>query len=151
MANIFYGWWIILACFLISSYVGGAVVYGFSAFFEPIVEEFGWSHTQVSIAFSLRGLEMGILAPLTGFLVDRFGSRKLTLSGTLIVGFALILLSLTKSLFMFYGAFVLLVLGTSGCTTTVLITAAAHWFRRNAGKAIGIVACDSVLAEFSSH
>ena len=141
MGNIFYGWWIILACFLIASYVGGAVVYGFTAFFEPIVEEFGWSYTQVSIAFSLRGLEMGILAPLTGFLVDRFGSRKLTLLGTLIVGFALILLSLTKSLLMFYSAFVLLVLGTSGCTTTVLTTAAAHWFRRNVGKAIGIVAC----------
>lgn len=141
MGNIFYGWWIVLASFLIASYVGGAVVYGFTAFFEPIVEEFGWSYTQVSIAFSLRGLEMGILAPITGFLVDRFGSRKLALSGTLIVGFAFILLSLAKSLYMFYSAFVLLVLGTSGCATTVLTTAAAHWFRRNVGKAMGIVVC----------
>jgi MFS family permease len=104
-------------------------------------QEFGWSHTQVSIAFSLRGLEMGILAPIMGFLVDRFGSRKLIFSGTFIVGFSLILLGLTNSLLMFYSAFIFLALGASGCASTVLMTAVAYWFRRNVGKAMGIVAC----------
>ena len=141
MAAIFYGWWIVLACFLIAFYGGGACFFGFTAFFEPIAKEFGWSYTQVSIAFSLRGLEMGILAPIVGFLVDHFGPRKLAFSGILIVGFALILLGLTNSLLMFYGASVLLALGTSGCASTVLMTAAAHWFRRNVGKAMGLVAC----------
>jgi len=141
MANVFYGWWVVLACFFIALYVGGALFYGFTAFFEPIVKEFGWTYTQVSIAFSLRGLEMGILAPITGFLVDRFGSRKLVFSGALIVGFALILLSFTNSLVMFYGAFILLALGMSGCASTVLMTVVANWFRRNVGKAMGIVAC----------
>jgi MFS family permease len=141
MARVFYGWWIVCACFLIALYRGGALAYGFTAFFEPIVEEFGWSYTQVSIAFSLRGLEMGILAPIMGFLVDRFGSRKLAFSGVLIVGLALILLSLTNSLVMFYGAFILLVLGASGSASTVLMTAVVHWFRRNVGKAMGLVAC----------
>jgi MFS family permease len=141
MARIFYGWWIVLACSFIGLYVGGPLFYGFTAFFEPIVEEFGWSYTQVSIAFSLRGLEMGMLAPVTGFLVDRFGPRTLAFSGTLIIGFALILLSLTNSLVMFYCAFFLLSLGTSGCAATVLMTAVAQWFRRNVGKAMGIVVC----------
>ena len=141
MGTIFYGWWIVLACFLIAFYAGGALFFGFTVFFEPIVEEFGWSHTQVSVAFSLRGFEMGILAPITGFLVDRFGSRKLAFSGTFIVGVALILLALTNSLGMFYGAFFLLALGTSGCAVTVLMTAVAHWFKRNLGKVMGIVAC----------
>ncbi len=141
MATIFYGWWIVVACFLIAFYIGGACFYGFTAFFEPIVEEFSWSYTQVSIAFSLRGLEMGILAPIVGFLVDRFGSRKLAFTGTFIVGGALILLGVTSSLVMFYAAFVLLALGTSGCASTVLMTAVAHWFRKNVGKAMGVVAC----------
>jgi len=141
MAGIFYGWWTVFACFLIAFYVGGALFYGFTAFFGPIVEEFGWSYTQVSIAFSLRGLEMGILAPIMGFLVDRFGPRKLIFSGTFIAGFSLILLGLTNSLFLFYSAFILLALGASGCASTVLMTTIAHWFRRNVGKAMGIVVC----------
>ena len=141
MALIFYGWWIVLACFLVALYVGGVLSYGFTAFFDPIVEEFGWSYTQVSIAFALRGLEMGILSPVTGVLVDRFGSRKLAFSGALIVGSALILLGMTNSLLMFYSACVLLALGHSATASTVLMTAVAHWFRKNVGKAMGFVAC----------
>ena len=66
--GIFYGWWVLLACFLIGLYVAGGVYFGISAFFEPLVKEFGWSYTQVSFATSLRGLEMGIFAPSLGFL-----------------------------------------------------------------------------------
>jgi sugar phosphate permease len=40
---------------------------------------------------------------------------------------------------MFYFGFILLGLGASGCTSTVLMTTLAHWFRRNVGKAMGIV------------
>ncbi len=56
--KIFYGWWVVGACLLISLYAGGAIVLGFTAFFEPIANEFGWSYTQVSLAASLRGVEV---------------------------------------------------------------------------------------------
>ena len=103
MKKIFYGWWIVFACFLIGFYVSSTVFYGFTAFFEPLIQEFGWSYAQVSFAASLRGLEMGILAFPVGFIVDRFGARKLMLSGVIAVGFGLLLLSATRSLFTFYG------------------------------------------------
>lgn len=134
----FYGWWIVLSCFLIGLYVGGVIFYGFTAFFEPLVEEFGWSYTQISFAASLRGLEMGIFAPLIGFLVDRFGSRKLILCGTITVGFGLILLSLTQSLAMFYGSFLFLAFGAGGCASVVIMTAVANWFHKNVGVALGV-------------
>ncbi len=141
MKGIFYGWWIVIASFFIAFYVGGAIFFGFTAFFEPIVTEFGWSYTQVSIGTSLRGLEMGILAPLIGFLVDRFGSRRLVIFGVITVGLGLILISQTQSLVMLYVAFLLLSFGAGGCTSVVLYAAVANWFRRNIGKALGITAC----------
>jgi len=137
----FYGWWIVFACFLIAFYVGGTIIYGFTAFFEPIAEETGWSYTQISIAASLRGLEMGVFAPITGFFVDRFGPRRLIFCGTLVIGFGLLLLSQVNSLTMFYGAFGLLALGVSACAGTVLMTAVANWFEKNIGKALGIMTC----------
>jgi OFA family oxalate/formate antiporter-like MFS transporter len=137
--KIFYGWWIALACSLIGLYVGGIVFFGFTAFFEPIREEFGWSYAQISIAASLRGLETGIFAPLVGFLVDRFGPRKLILWGTITVGFGLILLSLTQSLAMFYASFLLIGFGAGGCTSVVTMTAVANWFRRKVGLALGVM------------
>jgi len=137
--RIFYGWWIVLACLVINLYVSSILFFGFTAFVDPLIKEFGWSYTQVSLAISLRGLEMGIFAPLVGFLVDRFGSRKLILFGVFTVGTGLLLLSITTSLVMFYGIILLLGFGAGGCTTVVTMAVVANWFRRNVGKALGVM------------
>lgn len=141
LVGVFYGWWVVIACFIIAFYVAGATFYGFTAFFEPIVREFAWSYTHVSLASSLRGLEMGIMAPFVGFVVDRLGSRKVLLWGLIITGLGFILLSLTNSLIMFYCSFLLLSLGAGGCTSLVLMSVVADWFDKNLAKAMGIVAC----------
>ena len=137
----FYGWWIVVACFFISLYVGGVVFYGFTTLIEPLADDFGWSYTQISFAASLRGMEMGILAPLVGMLVDRWGPRRLLFGGLIITSLGLMLLSRTTSLGMFYGAFVLMAIGMSTCSSTVLMTAVANWFRRKIGIATGIMIC----------
>jgi sugar phosphate permease len=139
--RVFYGWWIVGACFFIALYTGGVVFYGFTAVFEPIAKGFGWSYTQISLAASLRGLEMGLLAPLIGMFVDRWGPRRLLIGGAIITSLGLMLLSRTTSLGMFYGAFVLLAIGTSTCSSTVLMPAVANWFRRKIGIATGIMVC----------
>jgi OFA family oxalate/formate antiporter-like MFS transporter len=139
MKKIFYGWWIVGACFLIGFYVGGVVFYGFTAFFEPIRREFGWSYTQISLAASLRGMEMGLFAPIVGFLVDRFGSRTLILVGTIVVGFGLILLSLTQSLAMFYGSFLIIAFGAGGCALVVIMSVVVNWFRKKVSIALGVM------------
>ena len=139
-ARVYYGWWIVLSCFLMNFYVGGIVFFSFTAFFEPIHREFGWSYTQISLASSLRGLEMGIFAPVVGVLVDRLGSRKLLFSGTIITGLGLLTLSLTQSLAMFYVSSLLIAFGAGGCTSVVTMTAVAEWFQKNIGLALGIMA-----------
>ena len=135
----FYGWWIVLACLIINLYVSSILFFGFTAFIDPLIEEFGWTYTQVSFAVSLRGMEMGIFAPLIGFLADRYGARKLILTGVLAVGLGLILFSRTQSLLMFYGVVLLLGFGAGGCTTVVTTTVVATWFKKNLGKALGLM------------
>ena len=139
MGKIFYGWWVVSACFMISLYVGGVVMFGFTAFFEPLIQEFGWSYTQVSFAASLRGMEMGIFAPLVGLCVDRVGPRKLLFAGVASTGLGLLLLSSTQSLWTFYGAFLLLGLGAGGCLNVVTMSIVANWFRKNLGRAMGFM------------
>ena len=139
--KVFYGWWIVAASFLIALYVGGVVFYGFTAFFEPIANEMGWSYTQISLAASLRGLEIGLLSPLVGVLADRWGPKRLVFGGVFITVAGLLLLGATRSLVMFYGAFALLAVGVSACTVTVLLTAVANWFRKKMGLASGIAIC----------
>lgn len=83
---------------------------------------------------------MGIMAPVVGFLVDRYGTRKMLFFGAIAVGVGLILLGFTQSLLMFYGAFIIMSFGAGGCTAVVTTTAVANWFYRKASKAFGIMA-----------
>ncbi|HEY32954.1 MAG TPA: MFS transporter [Dehalococcoidia bacterium] len=136
--TVFYGWWLVGASLLIAMYVGGGVFYGFTAIFEPIADEIGWSYTQISLAASLRGVEMGLLAPLVGIITDRWGPRRLIFGGGILAALGLFLLGRTNSLGMFYAAFALIAIGISTCTMTVLLTAVANWFRRRVGIATGI-------------
>ena len=138
MKKVYYGWWIVLASFLVALYVAGTTFYGFTAFIQPLTTEFGWSYSQISIAASLRGLEMGLLAPFVGILADRLGPRKLLVSGAIVLGSGIILLGLIQSLHMYYGAFILIAFGAGGCTSVVTMTVVANWFDRNVGKAMGI-------------
>jgi MFS family permease len=139
-SKIFYGWYIVGASLFILLYTGGVIHFGFTAVFEPIEDEFHWSYAQISLASSLRGLEMGLLAPIVGFLVDRWGPRRLIFAGSILVCLGLLLLSSVHSLAMFYAAFALIAVGMSLCAGTVIMTAVANWFRRKAGIATGIVA-----------
>ena len=139
--EVFYGWWVVFACFVIALYMSGVVFYGFTALFEPIADEFGWSYTQISIAASIRGLESGLLAPFVGLLVDRWGPRRLIFGGVVFIGLGLMLLSQSTSLGVFYAAFILMSLGISSCGLSVTVVAVANWFRKKIGLATGIMIC----------
>lgn len=138
-SQVFYGWYIVAACFIIALYMAGAVFYGFTAIFEPIAKEFGWSYTSISVAASIRGLEAGLLAPVAGIMVDRWGPRKVVFGGVLCIGLGLLLLSQVQSIGMFYAAFILMSLGISTCGISVMATAVANWFHRRVGLATGIM------------
>ena len=138
-SKVFYGWYIVGACLLITLYTSGVIFFGFTAVFEPIAEEFGWSYAQISLVASLRGAEIGLLAPIVGILVDRWGPRRLIFGGSILACMGFLLLSRVSSLAMFYGAFALIAMGMSTCTQTVVMAAVGNWFQRKLGIATGIV------------
>jgi len=137
-SRVFYGWWIVAASFLTGLYTAGVIFYGFTTVFEPIAEDLGWSYTQISLASSIRGLEAGLLAPIVGLLADRWGPRRLVFIGAIFTSLGLLLLSRTQTLGVFYASFILIALGMSFGTMTVLMTAIANWFHHRVGLASGI-------------
>lgn len=143
--KLFFGWYIVGASFIITLYTGGIVHFGFTAIIEPMAEEFGWSYAKISLASSLRGFEMGLLAPVMGIFVDRLGPKKLLFIGGLTISAGFLLLSRVSSLTMLYVAFITIAMGTSTTTGTVLMTSVVNWFRRRVGLATGILASGFAL------
>jgi len=122
------------------AYSSGAMLFGFTAFVNPIATTFGWSYAQISLAMSLRGLESGALNPFLGVVIDRWPARRLALAGVLAYGLGLLLLSRVNNLAMFYAAFLVIGLGSSLAIQMLPMTMVARWFRKNIGKASGILA-----------
>jgi sugar phosphate permease len=145
LPKIFYGWWMIIASSIIMFYNAGIVIFGFTAFFDPIIVQFGWSYAQVSLAASLRGAETGLVSPLLGYLVDRWGSKWIFLLGGILVGTGLIFLSRIETLAGFYGGFVFIAIGISACGPATGNPVAIQWFRRRLGLAMGIISAASAV------
>ena len=137
--RIFYGWWIVIASSILNILNGGTFVYGFTVFFNPIRETFGWSAAVTSVAFSLRGLETGALDPIIGVLVDKVGPRKLMLPGWVLVGLGFFLLSRIDSLWTFYVVFLLISMGFSFGSFVVMNTIVAQWFHRKRSRALTVL------------
>lgn len=102
---IYYGW-IVLACLCCAGFARqGPAVATLSIFVEPLTREFGWSRTALSGAVSLAGVLAALMSPLIGPVLDRHGSRLVLCAAVLVNAGALILLSLTPSLLVFYVLF----------------------------------------------
>jgi sugar phosphate permease len=76
-------------------------------------DEFGWSKAALSGAFSLQQIENGILGPVQGWLIDRFGPRLSLRIGVIMFGLGFIAFSQIDSLIGFYVAYLCIAVGTS--------------------------------------
>ncbi|MFC1953326.1 MFS transporter [Chloroflexota bacterium] len=135
----FYGWWMVIASTIMSFVADGSLFFGFTVFFNPIRQTFGWSAAVMSIAFSIHRIGMGILSPIVGVLVDRVGPRKLMLFGWTVFGLGFLLISRVNSLWEFYGAFLVLTVGLSFGFFLVINTTIANWFIKKRSRAYSII------------
>ena len=138
--NVFYGWWVVAAGAFLYFLGIGSVFYGFSAFFNPMVDEFRWSRAITSGAYSLSRLEGGIEGPIIGPLIDKFGARKLIFVGIILAGvgyMALTQVSNAVSLYLIFGLLVTMGYETGFFHATT--TAAANWFIKKRSRALAII------------
>lgn len=131
--------YILITAFMALFAIVGFAYYGLPFFYDFMTKEFGWSRTVVTSGNAVGKLLVGpLFGFLAGWLIDRYGPRSLMMTGALMAGIALIGISFSSSLPMFYLFYIFNAMGYvfgGPLPSQVLIS---RWFDKNRGKAMGI-------------
>jgi MFS family permease len=138
-SKFFYGYWILVIAFLCAFIHSGCGFYAFSLFVKPLEAEFGWGRGEIMIGLTIFFLTSGLSAPAVGRLVDRYGSKKVIVIGSLVTGLGFVLVSLVHSLWFFYVSYVVVGLGMAGTGMVPATAVISNWFEKWRGTAVGIM------------
>jgi MFS transporter, OFA family, oxalate/formate antiporter len=144
------GWKVLLAGFLGTMCGASPLPFNVLGFlFDPLNAEFGWNKQQVSIGITVFGLTASILAPVFGWLADKYGVRRVAILSLIafVVTFSLPYFT-TSSLAMFYGFWFLIGLVGIGSTPVTWSRAISMWFVKNRGLALGMMLIGTSIAAF---
>ena len=136
----FYYGWIIVAGSGSTMFVrNAAATLTIAVFVYPMSEDLGWSRTLIVGASSLAGILSVFISPLSGYLIQKYGSKKILFSSVLLLGLTTLLISRTFSPITFY---ILFAIGRIIFSSPIQIgasTVVTKWFVNNRGKATGIL------------
>ena len=126
------------AAFIVLFCIVGMALWGLPFYYDFMVQQFGWTRGQVTSGNALSKLVVGpVFGFFAGWMVDRFGPRRLMIGGILMAGAALVGLGSISTLAMFYFFYMLNALGYmcgGPLPNQVLLS---RWFERSRGKAMG--------------
>ena len=142
----FYYGWVVAGAVLVTMTVSGAVAAPmFSIFLSQWTEEFGWSRTAISGAFSVGTVAAALAGPLVGRALDRYGGRLVMGGGALLMAVSIAGLGFMESLVGLYAG---LIVGRTALMSIQNLgghTVIANWFVRRRAFATAVAVNGSRL------
>jgi predicted MFS family arabinose efflux permease len=118
------------------------------AFIGPLVREFGWSRTVVSMGLPIAGISTLLFSPAVGVFIDRRGPRRLAIPGLVgMIGCTAAFSLANGSVTQWVGLWVVYSLVSLLVTVTVWTSAAAHAFTAARGLAMGLTLAGTAVAQ----
>ncbi|MGE3961528.1 MAG: MFS transporter [Dehalococcoidia bacterium] len=145
----FYGWWIVGAAIVLQALPAGLLQQAYGSYVVLLERDFGWSRTTLSAAFSVIRAEEGLLGPLQGWMLDRFGPRAVMRAGVLIFGVGFLLFARIDSVVEFYVVFGIMAIGASMGGFLSITTAIVNWFDKKRSMAMGIALLGTAIGGFA--
>ncbi len=137
--GIFPGYLLLVAGGIMIAWGASIRTYSFGAYVNALIEEFGWSRAQLSLAYSFNRLEGGLEGPFGGIAIDRWGPRALNFIGFLLFGLGQVAMYYVNSLWLFYVVWIISSTGANLGMADAVDAAMANWFVKKRGTMIGIM------------
>jgi MFS transporter, OFA family, oxalate/formate antiporter len=113
--------------------------YGWTLFINPIDEKYHWGRAAIQVTFTIFIVTETWVAPIGGYLIDRFGPRVMVCGSGALVAIAWIINSVADSLTLLYLAAVIAGFG-AGPIFSATVGNALKWFPDRRGLATGLTA-----------
>src|SRR4030081_2456761 len=140
-----YGWIVVGAGALMTCVSMGAML-SLAVFLQPMSEAMGWSRSGVSAAATIDFICMGITTFFWGALSDRFGTRIVVLSGSVLLGTGLVTASQATSLWQFQLLFGILIGVAAGSFYAPMMAVASAWIETRRSLAVSLVSAGMGVA-----
>ncbi|MCC6453375.1 MAG: MFS transporter [Caldilineaceae bacterium] len=134
----FYGWIILMAGMLGIVMMGPSQTFTISLFIDHFVQDLGISRSIVSLLYGVATLTASFLLPITGRLVDRYGTRRLIVVNALAFGLAIMLLSQLSGPWSLLGMMLVVRFLGFGSMQLISNNVIAQWFVRRRGLVMGL-------------
>jgi sugar phosphate permease len=135
----FYGWIIVAGAFFGAFASGGIQGFTFSVFLKPMSNDLGWTRSALTAGIAINTLVASFIAPIFGFIVDKYGPRPIMAVAALVGGVAAGLLSNVTELWQFYVIFAVAgIFGGAALGEVVTQSTVVKWFVRLRGRAVAI-------------
>jgi sugar phosphate permease len=134
----YYGWFMVGLTF-IAYLVASAVRSAPSVLIHPLEAEFGWGRTAISSAASLNLLMYGMMAPIGGWLLDRYGARRVVVACLAAIAIGVSGTVLVRELWQFTLLWGLVLGIATGVTPPLSASVASRWFIARRGLVLGIL------------
>jgi sugar phosphate permease len=132
----------VLAMFGVSALYGST----FGLFLLPLQQSLGWSRGDIAFALTLATLFTPLVAPLTGWVIDKVPLRPLILAGVVLQSLNFAAFSMMEgSVWVYYGLCLALMVTAAGASLLSLAKLVQGWFDRSLGRALGLLfACGAI-------
>ena len=134
--RLWYGWVILFTVFTILMFTIG-IRNSIGVFFKEVSGEFGWNRAQTAAAFTMGMLGQAVVAPLAGWVLERFNMRWVIGAGIFVNGAALIIGTYIGALWHYYAMYFLLSVGFAFTANLPQVQLLANWFVVKRGLAMG--------------
>jgi MFS family permease len=119
--------------------LGAALIqHAFTNYSVLLRKEFGWSTTLLAGGFAMTRLESGLLGPLQGWMLDRFGPRNVMRAGAVLFGLGMMLFSTIQNPVQFFAFYFMVAVGASLGGFITVVTAVVGWFHRRRSFALSV-------------
>lgn len=136
--RVFYGWWIVVATFLIMTLIYAPIANLVSLFTLPVTKDLGFERSQFMNYYTIMALASMVTGPIAGKLMKKLDIRLYLTIFILCGALSFIGFSIATTLIHFYLFAILMGAGLAGgamIPTSVLIT---NWFNEKRGLCLGI-------------